>query len=124
MFKVLIVEDELDVRETFADILENSNCTVQTVASATDAMKVMPTFLPDLVLLDMHLRGATGSLVLAFIRRLSKLSHTKVVIVSGHPEMAQRAVADWGADQYLEKPVMPETLRNLVKTIQISLKVQ
>jgi len=117
MVKVLVVDDEMDVRETFSDILSTIGCDVQSCATSTDAIKVVPRYKPDLVLLDMNLRGATGSLVLAYVRGLSSLARTKIVIVSGHPEMAKRAVVDWGADSYISKPVTPETLRSLVQSL-------
>lgn len=116
MVKILIVEDEIDICETYTDILEAAGHSVQTVDRASAAYMCLPKLRPDIVLVDMQLPGESGMFVVAFIRRYPRLSETKIAIVSGHPEMAVRAVQEYGADAFLNKPISPEQLRAMVQT--------
>jgi CheY-like chemotaxis protein len=116
MPSILIVEDDVDLRDTYIDALESAGHDVRAIGSSSEAIRclVRARMVPDVAILDMQLPGASGIVVLGFIRRLPRLSHTKVVIVSGYPEMANRAIAQWGADLFLRKPVSLEELRTTV----------
>jgi CheY-like chemotaxis protein len=119
MAKVMIVEDEIDLCETYTDILEIDGHAVASAESSAAAIKQITKFAPDVVLLDLQLPGGSGLLVLSFIRRLSRLRNTKVVIVSGHAEMAQQAVMEWGADLFLAKPISAAALRNTLFKLKV-----
>lgn len=110
MSKVLIIDDDDEICETFSDILKHAGHDVHVLKTGAEAFRVLPKLLPNIVLLDMNMPGVSGVLTLSFIRRLSRLSQTKVIIVSGHPELAESAKAIWGADLFLCKPVSPKQL--------------
>lgn len=114
MAKVLVVDDDVDLRETYTDVLEAAGHEVQCATSGTQALKTLTTFVPDVVTLDMQLPGGSGTLVLAYVRRHPHFAHTKVIIVSGFAQRARFAAKDWGADGCLTKPVSPEALRAVV----------
>ena len=116
MSKVLIIDDDEEICETFSDILKHAGHDVHILKTGAEAFRVLPKLVPDVVLLDMHMPGVSGVLTLSFIRRLSRLSQTKVIIVSGHPELAESAKAIWGADLFLAKPVTPKQLVEAVAT--------
>ena len=116
MSKILIIDDDEEICETFSDILLHAGHDVHILKSGAEAFRVLPKLVPDVVLLDMHMPGVSGVLTLSFIRRLSRLSHTRVIIVSGHPELAESAKAIWGADLFLAKPVSPKQLIEAVAT--------
>lgn len=117
MATILIVEDDVDLCETYMDLLECAGHDVHAVGSSAHALDYLlrDRKRPDLVLLDMNLPGESGIVVLGLIRRLPGLSQTKVVIVSGYPEMAMKAIQQWGADQFLCKPVSMEQLKTTVQ---------
>jgi CheY-like chemotaxis protein len=54
--------------------------------------------LPDIILLDMQLPHISGTMMLSYVRRLKRLKDTKVIILSGHHEMAKTAKALWDVD--------------------------
>lgn len=116
MPKVLIVEDDVDVCETYTDILESAGYEVTALFDTTTAIEVLVRgrMRPDVVILDLNLRGVSGLVVLGLVRRMPRLSKTKVVIASGYPDLAQRALEEWGADIFIGKPVSVETLRTTV----------
>ena len=56
--RVLIVDDESYVREVLRDFLTNMGDEVATAASAAEALELVPTFQPDVILTDMKMPGA------------------------------------------------------------------
>ncbi len=114
MSKILIVDDDVEICETFTDILNHAGYDVQVVRSGTEAFRALRRIAPDVVLLDMNMPGVSGILTLSFIKHLTRLAHTRIVIVSGHPDLAASAQAVWGADLYLAKPVSPRQLLDAV----------
>ena len=116
MSKVLIIDDDQELCETFSDILQGAGHEIHVLTSGKEAFRVLPKLAPNIVLLDMNMPGVPGMLTLGFIRRLSRLAHTRVIIVSGHPDLAEEDKAMWGADMFLAKPVTP---RQLLEAIAI-----
>ena|SRR5258705_10721410 len=124
MCKILIIDDDREICETFSDLLTHAGHTVRSVESGADAFRVVPKMAPDVVLLDMHMPGVSGVLTLSFIRRLSRLAHTKIIIISGHPAMAISAKSIWEADMFLPKPVLPRQLLDAVAAVLESAPVR
>src|SRR5436190_3487157 len=116
MGTILIVDDDIEICDTFSDILKYAGYDVYVVKSGAEAFKVLRRVSPDVVLLDMNMPGVSGVLTLSFIRHLTRLAHTRIIIVSGHPELAATAKAVWGADLSLAKPVSPRQLLDAVGT--------
>ncbi|MBN2304396.1 MAG: response regulator [Anaerolineae bacterium] len=116
--RVLIIEDDLDLVETYVDILESDGHDVHTINSSAQALDylIKNRNRPDVVILDMSLPGESGIVVLGLIRRLPKLARTKVIIASGYPDLAKHAIDNWGADLFLQKPISMDELKNAVKT--------
>ncbi len=114
MSKVLIIDDDEDICATYSDILKHKGHNVHILTSGTEAFRVLPKLVPEIVLLDMNMPGISGSLLLSFIRRLSRLDNTKVIIVSGYVDLAESAKAIWGADMLLTKPISAKQLLDAV----------
>jgi DNA-binding response OmpR family regulator len=117
MAKILVVEDDIDLCDTYRDILAAEGFTVDVRYTGSDAVDYLMRLLnkPDIVILDMHLPGDSGVMVLSLIHHLPRLKNTRVVVASGLPDLARWAVDQWGADTFLSKPV---SLQVLVKTVQ------
>ncbi len=115
--RVLIIDDDVELCETFSDALEFAGHEVKVVNSGYEGFRVVTRLVPDVVILDMNLPGVSGILLLSHIRHLSRLSHTKVIIVSGHPDLANSAKSVWGADLYLPKPVTPKQLLEAIACV-------
>jgi DNA-binding response OmpR family regulator len=114
MGKILIVDDDIEICDTFSDILRHAGYDVYVVKSGTEAFRALRRVSPDVVLLDMNMPGVSGVLTLSFIRHVTRLAHIRIIIVSGHPELAANAKAVWGADLSLTKPVSPRQLLDAV----------
>lgn len=104
---IMIVEDDVHLCEMYAEFLREQHYEVVPFDSASQTFDwlIQKRSTPDVVILDMNLANESGLMVLALIRRLPRLHHTKVIIASGYPEIAHNAIEQWGADHFLLKPV-------------------
>jgi two-component system OmpR family response regulator len=81
--RVLVVDDELHVRELLRDFLTTVGDEVATAATGAEALEVVPTFLPDVILLDMLMPGMSAADVLEALRRAGVT--VPVILITGQP---------------------------------------
>jgi CheY-like chemotaxis protein len=121
---VLVVEDDPDTLETLMMLLEVHGAEVTGVLCAADALGVLATFQPDLMLSDIAMPGEDGFALIAQIRRRSPADGGRIpaVALSAHvyPEDHDRAFAA-GFQAFLNKPVTAEALLRAVITALDSL---
>ena len=100
--KVLIVEDEQSISNFISTILEANGYDTIIVRSGEEALTMVSSHCPDLIILDLGLPDMDGIEVLKEVRRWSSLP---VVVVSARQHENDKVVAlDCGADDYLVKP--------------------
>ena len=106
MSRILIVDDEEEIRNSLAEILGEEGYSVATAANAAEALASVREASSDVVLLDIWLPDRDGLDVLDDIRQLPSEARPEVVIISGHGtiEAAVRATK-LGAYDFLEKPL-------------------
>lgn len=115
MAKILIVDDESDIRELLSDVLKDEGYVTQTATNAKTALESMNSFIPDLVILDIWLEGSEFD----GIGVLKRIKQTKpqlpVIMISGHGniETAVETIRH-GAYDFIEKPFKAEKLLILV----------
>lgn len=103
---VMIIEDEADAAELFAEMMRVSGFRVLKTLSSAPAINMMTAEKPDLVLLDIMLPGISGLDVLREMREDPALATIPVVIVSAKAMPADiRRGMEAGASTYLTKPV-------------------
>ena len=111
MSKILIIDDELDISESIAAILEEEGLVCTTVTSSKDAINLINNEIYDLIILDVWLNEANydGIKLLKLIKKENV--QTPVIIISGHGniEMAVEAIKE-GAYEFVEKPFKSERL--------------
>jgi two-component system nitrogen regulation response regulator NtrX len=108
---ILVVDDEEDIRQLVAGILEDEGYVVRTAANADDAIAAITSRRPQLVLLDIWLEGSRldGLALLDVI----KADHTDlpVVMISGHGNIETAVAAiKQGAYDFIEKPFNADRL--------------
>jgi CheY-like chemotaxis protein len=115
MAKILIVEDDLDLVETYTDLLEAQGHMVISVPRASEAIQNVVRCRPTVIILDLNLPGEPGGLVINFVRGYKPLAHTKIIVATGHPEMMQGTnfIASH-VDAVLTKPVSNDQLLKLI----------
>jgi CheY-like chemotaxis protein len=105
-FRVLLVEDNDDLRELLAALLESSGHRVQTTETGVGALELMRSDGADVVICDLGLAGMSGYDVAREVREDPQLQHLPLVALTGYgqPEDRRRS-AEAGFDEHLTKPV-------------------
>ena len=112
---VLIVEDELKLRELVRSYLERDGLNVLTAGTGADGMHLAATANPDLIILDLGLPDISGEAVAAEVRRGSGVP---IVILTAKAEEADRIRGlELGADDYVTKPFSPRELVLRVRAV-------
>jgi CheY-like chemotaxis protein len=103
---VIVVEDEPDAAELFAEMMRVSGFRVLKTFSSTPAISMIARERPDAVILDIMMPDISGLEVLRFIRRDPELKYTPVIVVSARSMPSDiREGLEAGATIYLTKPV-------------------
>lgn len=112
---VLIIEDEEDAAELFAEMMRVSGFRVLKTSNSAPAMDLMTSEKPDLIILDIMMPGISGLDLLHHIHHDPDLSSIPVVVVSakGTPADIKRGI-EAGASIYLTKPVGFTELKDAV----------
>lgn len=108
--RILVVDDEPDIRAGLADILTLEGYTVEAAASGAEALQLLAYHRFDLMVLDMRLPGPDGMSVIRQMRRNG--CNLPVIILTGHAtlENAIAAVRSEEVVDYLLKPASNEAL--------------
>lgn len=115
--RILIVDDELPLRNTLRAYLEREGYAVETVGDGHAALTLAATFQPDLVILDVMLPGVDGFTVLQKLRHHSQVY---VLMLTAKADEIERVLGlTLGADDYLTKPF---SVRELVARVQAILR--
>ena len=102
---VLVVEDEVNIRELICLHLELEKLTCVQVGDGAEALKLTRQRTFDLVILDVMLPGLDGVTVCKAIRRDSRNSRVPVLMLTARRDEADKVLGlDSGADDYLTKP--------------------
>ena len=113
MPKLLIVDDEEDVREFARNFFKKRNIDVITTGDGREALNLIATEKPHLVLLDIRMDGMTGIEVLREIRKQN--NSVKVIMVSGvEDEETIKEAKNLGVIGYIHKPLVLEELEDVV----------
>jgi len=115
MTRVLIVDDEGNIRRLVSSLLESEGYSTVEAESGEAALKAMGSQEPDAVLLDLALPGASGLEVLE--RIAGDWPEVPVVMMSGQATLADAVEATrLGAFHFLEKPLTPEAVLITLKS--------
>ncbi|MEM7028113.1 MAG: response regulator [Chloroflexota bacterium] len=107
----LIIEDDHRLGMIFEKALIEAEFETEVVDNGQLALNRLDEITPDVIVLDLHLPKVSGPEILTQIRQNTRLSHTKVMIASADPLMAEKLRGD--ADLVLIKPVSFTQLRDL-----------
>jgi CheY-like chemotaxis protein len=114
--RALVVEDDKDVAELYGRVLESLGFETEIIRRGEAASARLMAVVPAVVLLDLHLSAhISGSDILHQIRADKRLIETRVVVISGHPELAETIRDE--ADVVLNKPVDVGELSDLISRL-------
>jgi DNA-binding response OmpR family regulator len=113
--RILIVEDDADVRRALTIRLKAAGYDVMTAADGASAIASARDVPPDLVLLDLGLPGGDGYAVMDRIRRIGSLSRIPIVVLSARdPRTEEPRSKAAGAVAFLSKPPDPDHLLRVI----------
>ncbi len=113
MPKLLIVDDEIDVREFAKNFFKRRKIDVETSESGEDALVKLTSFKPDLIILDVRMGGMDGINVLKKMRETG--DKTDVIMVTGVKEDETMIKAnELGVIGYIHKPLILDELEKVV----------
>jgi len=105
MARVVLIEDEPDLREILQYNLTQAGHRVQTAGTAEAGLRLARDTLPDIVLLDLMLPDRPGTTVCTALRREPRTQDIPIIMVTAKGEEVDRIVGlELGADDYLVKP--------------------
>jgi DNA-binding response OmpR family regulator len=116
--RVLIVEDEGDIRQVLCLYLQHSGFEVRGVPNGVDAMRMIPEFLPNLVVLDLVMQPIDGWEVLHWLRIDGRIPPLPVLVMTAQTSLHQQIQGfEEGAVEYMTKPTQPSILVERIRQL-------
>ena len=118
MAKILIAEDERDIRDLVAFTLRFAGHEVFAASNGEEAVEMAPKVNPDLILMDVRMPRMTGYEACKVLKADPDMKDIPVVFLSAKGQESERQLGlDAGAEEYLLKPFAPDQLTMHIKSI-------
>ncbi|WP_294578676.1 response regulator transcription factor [uncultured Thomasclavelia sp.] len=115
MAEILIVEDEVKLRQELATFLNNNGYTTKEVADFRDTLDQMLHFDGDLILLDINLPNVNGQFLCKEYRK--QANKPIIIVTSRNDEMDELMCINYGADDFITKPYNPLILLARIEAV-------
>lgn len=117
MARVLIIDDDFEITAILAEILKPEGHEVFSAGEPIEGMQKARSVKPDLIILDYHMPGNTGSHLFESLRRNNATKNTPILFMSGEadPELIMSEVSDSAGARFLPKPVKLEEFRRTIR---------
>ncbi len=117
-YKILIVEDEADIRQVLCFFLRHSSYDVLDVASGEEAIEVIPEYQPHLLILDLMMQGKSGWDVLHWLHETHQIPQLPVIILTARVHFSDQIRGfEEGAVEYITKPMQPTKVVERVRLL-------
>jgi two-component system alkaline phosphatase synthesis response regulator PhoP len=118
MNKIVLIDDEEDIREIVAYNLKKEGFTVFTAENGRTGIELCKSERPDLILLDVMMPGMDGIEVCETLRKTAGLEQVLICFLTARNEdYSQIAGLDAGADDYIPKPIKPRVLVSRINAL-------
>ncbi len=115
-YSALIIEDDQKLAMIFAEALRAAEFTPEIIRNGEEALAQLGDLKPYVIVLDLHLPYVSGKDILHKIRSDERLKHTRVIVATADPILAESLQAD--ADLVLIKPISFGQLRDLAARLR------
>jgi len=117
MAQILVIEDEISIRNNIAETLEFNNHVVRTADCGTHGLDMAYNYQPDLIICDIMMDDLDGYAVLKGVRTNTQTATTPFIFVTAKADRnSMRAGMELGADDYLTKPFTTHELLTAVES--------
>ena len=120
MSKILILDDDQDLLSIVKSLLKKKGFEVWTFADWHKAWENIKRNKPNLILLDVFLKGIDGMDVCNKLKSTTSTRHIPVIMFSSYPNIAATAIEEFGADEFIAKPFevndMVRKIRDVLST--------
>ncbi len=118
VIKILIVDDDPDIRESLSEILLSEGYQIETAENGKEALRKLSNFVPDIVLTDYLMPEMDGIALCKVIKNDPTLVDTGVILITGVNDLDTRVRGLLaGADDFLNKPFMLPELQARIKSL-------
>lgn len=100
MKKILLVDDEESIHLLYREELEDEGYEVHSAMSGEEAMKILKTLSPDLIILDINMPGMNG---IEALRKIKENNPNLPVILSSAYQEFKQDLASWASDDFIVK---------------------
>ena len=118
MARILVAEDERDIRELIAFTLQFAGHEISQAANGAEAVELAPTVKPDLIMMDVRMPKMTGYEACKALKDIEDVKDIPVVFLSAKGQDEEIATGiDAGAVAYILKPFAPSELTKRISEI-------
>ena len=122
--KILVIEDDADIRQVISVFLQLSGFEVREAPDGQQAIRIIPEFYPDLIVLDLMMQPVDGWEVLYWLRDNPLSPPLPVLVLTASTQLAEQVHGfEAGAVDYMTKPAQPSKLVERIHAI-LSLSVE
>jgi len=114
MKRIMVVDDEENIRLLYQEELEEEGYTVDVAANGEEALDKLTSFVPDLITLDIKMPGMDGVETLRRIREVQR--DLPVILCSAYGEY-KRDLTTWASDAYVIKTSDLSELKKTIRTL-------
>jgi len=110
--RILVVDDDARIRSLFSNILGRAGYMVETARTGKEALEKIRKENPNVLLLDVQLPDSNG---IELLTTSDNHETVKIIVTGFSTEEVGKKAADFGADDYLVKPVQPKELLDTIR---------
>ncbi len=104
MPRIYVIDDDKDLLKVVKSLLQKKGFDVSTFMDWKIANNSMKTYEPQLILLDVFLSGIDGLDICQKLKASPFTRHIPILLFSAYPKIAETAIHDYGADDFIAKP--------------------
>lgn len=113
-YTILVVDDEENIRWLYREELEEEGYKIKDAASGDEALEIIPTLKPDLVVMDIKMPGISGVDTLIKIKEIDK--DIPVILCSAYGDYKQD-FSTWASDAYVVKSASLDELKKAITKV-------
>lgn len=118
--KVLMVDDDLLSLEAFRQILEEQNVVVRSASSVSEAMSIVRTWVPDVVLSDIGIPSEDGLSLIQKLRNDASTQNIPAIAITGYSSPKDKSrMLDAGFNLVIAKPFDPDQLIRVLADLEV-----